>query len=256
MTSKLIKTVKSIKLNRDNIVTPRIVEYLSLYSDVELTESMRETLLELLTSDANSQRTGRFGASSRGTCLRAQLWSYLGMPKTGDVDYILNNIFMDGKWRHARWQLMGLAAGVFTDVEVQYRKPKYNLGTSIDAINEDEGWLFELKGAHMIPKQVPEKHLLQIHTYFLATGFDRCSYVVECKRTQEFKEWVVVRDERMMTQVREELETLNGYIDDRKLPPILQECQAKEGAYKRCPYRGASCCVSQSSFPDGSKWDD
>jgi hypothetical protein len=256
MTSKLIKTVKSIKLNRDKIVTPRIVDYLSTRSDVELTEDMESELLRLMTDDSNSKRDGRFGASSRGTCMRAQLWSYLGMPQTGDVDYVLNNIFMDGKWRHARWQLMGLAAGVFTDVEVSYTEPKYKLGTSIDAINRDEGWLFELKGAHMIPKEVPEKHLLQIHTYFLVTGYDRCSYVVECKRTQEFREWVVSRDDAMMTQVREELETLNGYTDDRKLPPILPECEAKEGAYKRCPYRGASCCVSQTSYPVKARWDD
>jgi hypothetical protein len=252
--SKLIKAVKSIKLNRDMIVTPRIVEYLSSTSDIDLTNDMQKLLVDLMTDDSNSKRTGRFGASSRGTCQRAQLWSYLGMPKTGDVDYVLNNIFMDGKWRHARWQLMGLAAGVFTDVEVGYKLDKYRLGTSIDAINSDEEWLFELKGAHMIPKQVPEKHLLQIHSYFLVTGYERCSYVVECKRTQEFKEWVILRDESMMTQVREELESLNEYVESITLPPILSECEAKDGVYKRCPYRGTDCCVSQTEYPLQPKW--
>lgn len=251
----LIKAIKDIKVNKDLLVTPRMVEYLSDPANAQGTitnDDLVEVAVSILTDTSNSIRHGRFGSSSRGTCLRSQLFAYVGMPGQVSMDYKLHNVFQDGHYRHLRWQMMGLDAGIFTHVEVPFALPKYNLTGSIDALNEDEGWLFELKGAYRIPTEVPEKHLLQIHTYFLATGYDRCSYVVEDKASQEWREWVVKRDPKIIDEVRKELNDLNRALETRELPEPLEECRDHEGAWKKCPYR--KHCLGTDTLPKNRVW--
>lgn len=252
MSREFTNAVKAIKLNSEQLFSPRVTEWLMHNSEVEMTPEMIELVIDILADESNSIRHTRFGSSSRGGCQRQQLFTYLGMPGKSKLDYRLNSIFLDGHWRHLRWQLVGLAAGALTHVEVPFAVDKYNLTGSVDGLNEDEGWIFELKGAFQLPSEVPFKHLLQIHTYFLGTGYDRCAYVVECKRTQEFREWVVHKDDEIMKQVRKELDDLNRALDEGQLPQTLAECDIREGAYKTCPY--AKECLKQASWPEESKW--
>jgi hypothetical protein len=170
------------------------------------------------------------------------------------IDPVLQNLFNDGNWRHLRWQMMGLAAGVLTHVEVPVEVPKYRLKTSIDGVNVDEKFIFELKGQSQytstLDPGIPERHILQIHTMFLATGYDVCVYVREDKRTQDWKETIVRKDPIILRKVKKELTALNEHVEERSLPEPLPECWQKEGPYKTCPY--AAECIGW--FKNGDAW--
>lgn len=207
----------------------------------------------------NEDRSGRFGASSRGTCLRAQVWTYLGMPSRKVQDVELSNLFNDGKYRHLRWQVMGMQSGALTDVELGISDPSFRVTTSLDGVNDKEGFLFELKGdrrpTRMMDKvgAVDEKHRLQIHTMFLVSGYNRASYIVEDKLSQVWREVVVDEDKAIMRQVVEELDTLNEHVEQRQMPEPLAACKVKEGPYKSCPF--AAPCIKRWNqqndyFPD------
>lgn len=249
----LLRSIRDSTTNSDKLVTPRMVDWLTENGRIPPTEEMGEVAVSILTDGSNDIRHSRFGASSRGTCLRSQLFAYVGMPGQRPLDYLLNNIFADGSMRHLRWQLMGLSAGVFTHVEVPAKKPELNLSVSIDAVNVNEKWLFELKGAHMIPKEPPLNHLLQIHTYFVATGYEVASYLVEDKRTNEWKEWIIKKDDQYEHAVLQELGELNDHLKEGTLPAVLTACETKTGPYKRCPYRRN--CLGCTTLPEKPEWE-
>lgn len=260
----LARTLKNIKKGSALIVTPRIDQWLIEHSEgITLRPENMAILADLLSKSTNSDRSGRFGASSRGDCHRQQVFKYLGMPGMGRVDPVLANLFNDGTWRHLRWQMMGLEAGVFTHVEVPVSVPQLRLKISLDGLNDQEEWGFELKGAsNYLGKTMAEldpKHMLQVHTQLLATGYDRWVYVVEDKRSQEWREFVITKDAFWMRQVKKELAILNEAVEHRKLPGILPECQAQKGAYQACPF--ARKCLAQSDWfgddwPDEGQWPD
>lgn len=237
--------MRKVKAGQDLLATPHFMEYLTTNGgNVSHDEEIVQRIADLIRDDSNSIRHSRFGASSRGTCQRRQVFAFLGKPTQGSYDPILHNIFMDGTWRHLRWQAMGLQCGAFTDVEVMYQKGNFKI--SIDAENADEEWIFELKGARFVPEDVPEAHMLQIHTYFWASGFEKCSYLVEDKRSQDWKEWVVTPIDKYVEAVEEEINDLEEAVKERKLPDILPACKQKEGPFKRCPY--SEICLSEKKF--------
>lgn len=256
----LIKTIRNITKQETGIITARMERYFEECPELEVrTQEEVDLLVRLMSPSQNSIRHGRFGASSRGTCERRQVFSYLGMPSARLPDPRLKNIFWDGKLRHIKWQLMGLQAGVFTHVEHPVSIPEWRSTISLDALNDDEGWLFELKGSSNFlgTMEVPYNHLLQIHTYFLFTGWDTCVYVIEDKRTQEWREIVVRKDHLIMGKVERELERLNTAVEEEALPEIKDECYRKKGEYRDCPY--AAQCLRHEDHGDpwpgdGREW--
>lgn len=232
--------LKNIQKGQKLIITPRIEQWLVQTGEITLDPEMASILFDILSRRENADRSGRFGASSRGTCLRQQIFSYLGMAEMRAVNPQLQNLFNDGNWRHLRWQMMGLLAGVFTHVEVPVKVPHLRLKISLDAANEDENWFFELKGSSNWSSSldgVPDNHLLQIHTCMLASGLDRCVYVVEDKRSLEWREIIVDKDPAVMQRVKRELAVLNECVEERRLPEVLGDCWGKTGpAYQKCPY--------------------
>lgn len=257
----IIRDVKLIKKGENLLVTPKIVEFLGIHPEGVVWDDEAFEAFKKLTSKtfgSNSGRDGRFGASSRGMCMRRQIFAFHGAPSTVTNDVQLTNLFNDGKWRHMRWQMMGLQSGALEAVEVAYRMPKYRVSGSMDGMgNDPQDFGFELKGDRFfgrILKGLPEKHDLQVHTMMLATDIDLFSYVFESKDSQEWREVVVHRDEAIIQKVEEELQELNNYVDQNYLPDILPECQAKEGAYKSCPFAGR--CLRQGGPPHGGEWTD
>lgn len=225
---------------RELILTPRIAKWnVEHFGGAPLSDGVANRMLALMMNDDNSKRSGRFGASSRGDCLRRQYMGYAGehavYPST------LSGIFADGTWRHLRWQAQGLEAGWFEEVEHKAAIPELYVGVSLDGVNWTEGWGFELKGTsslHTIKQSgVPHKHRLQIHTMMLATGLDTFVYLAECKRTQEVYEIVVHRDDETMEEVRDELEALASHAKGDTPPEPLTACLGRSGAeYRNCPY--------------------
>lgn len=257
------QNLKRIKKAENLLVTPKIIAFLEKHPDGVVWDEAGYELWRELTHRAsgNEDRSGRFGASSRGTCPRAQIFSFLGMPATRTIGVDQQNLFNDGKWRHLRWQMMAMQAGALTHAEWPVNLPKYRVKASIDGLNTNEKFGFELKGDRRwarVLDGVPEAHILQVHTYLLAMGWDTFVYMVENKETQEFREVIVHRDEAVIREVRQELQELNEYVEYNRLPPILPACAAKEGPYRSCPY--AQQCIKQhesrgNAYPQAGRWD-
>lgn len=248
------KVLKHLKPKGDQLVTARLHEFLLrnpeglVMRDGKVAPETKRLIEDIMDRafGGNSDRSGRFGASSRGTCHRRQMWTFLGMPSRVLLDPDTVNLFNDGKFRHLRWQVMLVQSGAATHAE--YRLPKsskYRLSSSADALNAEEQFLIEFKGDRNLgrlmsadPDAVVSKHLLQIHTMFLMTGWERCVYLMEDKATNDWREVVVYRDPALIHEVRKELEELNEHVERRTLPEPLPACQAKEGPYRSCPFAG------------------
>jgi hypothetical protein len=255
-------TLRHLTRKTDLLVTPRVREFLMrnpegmLLNDdgSDLADETKELVLEIMQKSfvGNSDRSGRFGASGRGTCQRKQMWTFLGMPSRKLMEPETLNLFNDGKYRHLRWQVMGIQSGALTHIEYPLSYRKYRLTSSVDGLNSYEQFIWELKGDRYMarlldgadaPDSVVSKHMLQVHTMFLMTGWEKASYVMEDKATNDFRERVVYRDPALIHVVVKELEELNQHVEDRTLPEPLAACQAKEGPYRTCPY--ARPCIER-----------
>ena len=226
---------------REQIVTDRLVDWFSRNTHIPITLEDMPLVQELLLDESNHTRGGRFGASSRGTCERAQVFGYLGTPAEGaSIDYQLANIFIDGQWRHVRWQMIMMKAGVMQEPEVKFAVPELRLGTSLDGVHWDDDYLIEIKGdgTYAAVEGLKLGHDLQIGTYFLASEMSKCVYLVEKKGTNQWTEIVVRPDDVPMREVEDELWRLNKAIDRETLPQQLTDCSFKTGTtYRKCPYR-------------------
>lgn len=256
------KTLKNLTRKSDMLVTPGVMDFLRknpegmILNDegTDLADETKTLILDIMQKAwvGNSDRSGRFGASSRGTCHRAQMWVYLGMPSRKIIEPETLNLFNDGKFRHLKWQVMGMQAGVFTHAEYPLTLKKYRMTSSVDALNSEQKFLFELKGDRYMarlmdgaedPDSVVSKHMLQVHSMFLMTGWEKCSYVMEDKATNDFRERIITRDPVLIKQVKTEMEQLNEHVEYRSLPEPLEACKSKEGPYRTCPF--AAPCIER-----------
>ena len=101
----LTNLISELNLEKtEKIITPIIDKFLSEEKNIVITDkAIQEKLIEIVSDNSNSKRTGRFGASSRGSCLRKQMFDYTGdIQKLDMVDTTLQNLFNDGTWRHIR----------------------------------------------------------------------------------------------------------------------------------------------------------
>jgi hypothetical protein len=259
----LLSAVKRIKKAEGLLVTPKVIDFLQRHPDGVVWDDEAYEVWRELTARAmgNDDRSGRFGASSRGDCLRLQVFNFLGMPAGKLLGPDTQNLFNDGKWRHLRWQMMALQAGAITHAEYPYAMKSLRVSGSMDGLNSYESFGFELKGDRnwsRVMDGVPEKHDLQMHTMMLATGWDTFVYIVEDKESQQWREIIVRRDPKIIALVRAELEELNEYIEDHRLPPVLPACAAKEGPYRSCDFARQCLDRHQSGdyFPDRpGDWD-
>lgn len=264
---------KSLRLGRSMasyareglIVTPAVQRWM-LETGGELTISPEHAarILSLLT-EAPRDRSGSFSPSARGNCLRAQALGFLGAPQT-PLEPAVVNLFMDGRFRHLKWQALGLEVGFLDEVEVNVKMPAWMAQGSIDGTGPDYG--FELKGTRMalpiiesayqlvmqaldIHKEPATnkgnyhvkmmwKHIHQIHGYLhqlQETGQGHIKKFVllyEHKETQEWVEFVIDENEWMKEKVTKELETLNRSVKMRSLPQVLDDCRPEP--VKSCPY--------------------
>lgn len=216
-------------------------------------------------------RSGTFSASSAGYCLRRQELGYLGMAPTPTSyqDPSLTNIFNDGKWRHLRWQANLLSARILTEVERSYTWPKRRGYGTVDGLGyvpddhaqiswRGEEFGFELKGVtpFLYPKYVNarfpiDKHMFQVHRYFLLTGVRLFAVVYENKGTNDYHEWVLTPMKLWMERSLAELTELNRAIDDQRLTAPLMMCQARKGSeWDSCPFAGkGGTCESAGTWP-------
>lgn len=239
--SGLSGAIRNIKRAEPLLVTPHVERYLDRVPDGVVWDDQAYEFWRDVTQKAmgNEDRSGRFGASSRGRCYRQQVFAFLGVPNEKIIGTDLKNLFNDGKWRHLRWQMMAWQAGAITDAEKHYSYPALRVSGRMDGYNAREHFGFELKGDRNWTRamtDIPHDHNLQIHTMMLAADLDTFAYVIEDKASQNFREKVVHRDEDTIRVVKIELEHLNERIDNEQLPQVLPACKAKEGPYRTCAF--------------------
>lgn len=245
------------------VVTNRLEGWLAAHPEGILPPTeMAPVVYDLLLRPPTGNRGGSFH-SDRMKCERAQVFEFLGMPDAGrGYTPTLQNVFNDGTFRHIRWQLMGLMAGIFTHVEAVKKNggmyyagcqgvplpaettpvDAMRLGVRADAINLDEGFGAEIKGTralgYIITNGISTPHLLQMHTYFFAyPELDRWVYLAEDKGSQDWREVVIERDPKLVREVANQLADLNDSVDKKKLPKILPECkEGRSAVFNACPY--------------------
>jgi hypothetical protein len=89
---------------------------------------------------------------------------------------------------------------------------------------------------------------LQIHAYFIACPeIPLWSLVYDNKDDNEWKEFVIKRDDDLLTEVKSEINELKEHVRSKDLPPILEECSQKKGRYKTCEF--AHSCLDISEWP-------
>jgi hypothetical protein len=236
----LKKIVRMAKMN--GRITPKLQGWLVNNGQVTISsDAVAERVMEILKPEVSKSRAGAFHPSQLYSCPRAQVFGYHDAPAIRRFDPTLQNLFNDGHFRHLRWQIMLLEAGILTDIEVPVALPKYRLTGSMDGMNSGEGWMFELKGTSQFRtiqmKGVLPAHRKQVNAYLLASGLDEAVIVYECKSTQQWIETQVVKDEHTIAEITAILEVLNEAIEGDFLPPRLEECEGQSGAtYNSCAY--------------------
>jgi len=251
----------------DLLVTPRLDEWLSRNGNIEPSQETIDRVLQAELGTPQRDRTMTFSASSRGACRRQQVFWFTDVKPVSPLNADLHAIFHDGTFRHMRWQMWLLEAGILDDVEVFQKYDQLWLTGTIDGIGtippeladrlgmiRDAKFGWELKGANshkyrFVLDQGPDiAHLLQIHAYFVARpDIDVWSLCYENKDTQEWKEFVVRPDPKLMKEVEAEIHDLQGYVLNEELPPVLDECKKRQGPFKTCPF--AHACLSTYDWP-------
>lgn len=206
-------------------------------------------LVAALIGGEHQDRARWFHPSQSGQCGRRQMFDFIGA--AGEpVDSKLQAIFLDGHWRHLKWQIMLLDAGLITEAERKFVDHELTLTGSADGVREGE-WLLEIKGTskfRAIGEPLPE-HLRQIHGYFLLSGYRDARLLYECKAYQDFKVFDVRCDDSLLADVRAEYEQLSELERDGKMPAVLDECERQEGAFVSCPYRKSCLTFGDWMYP-------
>lgn len=236
----------------DLLLTPRIETWLMQHPEgIVLDASLAQEIGNHMVA-VPRDRTLSWSASAIGNCHRHQVFTYVGLPGDPILNPRLQNLFNDGTWRHLRWQAMLLRAKLLTHIEVPVFYDPLGMRGTMDGVNMDEMFGFELKGVYSLSavKDGPyPKHLLQVHAYFLATTLEKIAIIYEDKQTQEFREFVIERDERLLKKVRKELLTLNTALAQRQVPDVLEECRYGKGPqFKGCAYRNH--CLGITDWDD------
>lgn len=265
MSASLKKMLKSHTQSSDSdlLVSQRYEQYLASHPNILVDETVAEFVKKELTTPQRNRRM-TFSASSRGACPREQVFQFTPtkpVPKTNSGLYA---IFHQGTFMHLKWQALLSDAGILDDLEVPCLWEAYRLSGTIDGAGEVPasnplraehtrfGWELKSINSHgfrwVLDKGPNEHHLLQIHAYMLATGWRVWSLCYENKDTQEWKEFTVHFNEETGRQVEEELMYLNDHVDNKKLPPILDECKKRQGAFRKCAF--AHVCLEVEEWPE------
>lgn len=242
----------------DLILTPMLNDWLMQHSDDAIDPAIMDRVMGVMTVPPRV-RSGSFSASSAGQCLRAQEFQYLGKPKKPNYPW-LRNIFQDGHFRHRRWQINLLSAGLLEEIEYPLAWPKYNSKGSADGKGyiwwdtanpkyKGKEFIWEHKGVgyrvwekHTAPGKPIYKHIQQVHRYMLVSGIHLAIITYEDKEVagnDGWKEFVIEADPELLKESAKELKELKNASDTQTLHPILPKCTLRTGTeYLNCDFSG------------------
>lgn len=220
-----------------------------------------ELVVKLLATPEEGSRAGAFHPSGLTRCPREQVFGFHGEAKDEGYSHgaQLQNIFNDGTWRHARWQLMLTKLGLLHSTEVRVSMPSRRLTGSMDGQGTDtkngHDYFFELKGTSISLSKLEKEgalpaHVFQVQAYLAASGLPEAIIIYESKMNQDWIEIVVQRDEGTIAEIIEILDDLNEHVDNDTLPPMLPDCRIKTGdEYSNCAY--AKVCEAKGETHGG-----
>ena len=260
---RLVREVK----RKETIVTRPINEWLLRHGD----DCFSPEVVAYVADQIGTQpriRSGSFSGASAGACLRAQELSFAGVQGEA-IDSQLRNIFNDGKWRHLRWQAMLLETGTITHAEYPVFWDDYYSRGTLDAygmVPDDHAvktWRgkpfgFELKGVstfqfgkYTSAGRPIDKHMLQIHHYFVLSGLDLFSYVIEDKTTQEFYEMVIEPEDEWFERAEADIIALGKAVRGQRIHGPRPDCIRHRGDdYSSCPFGSATgACMKYKHKP-------
>jgi hypothetical protein len=227
-------------------ITPKLQAWLTNHPEgVKVTDPAIMKKVEDILTGVSKSRAGAFHPSQLYQCPRAQVYGYYDVPTVREFNPQLQNIFNDGHFRHLRWQVTLLEAGILTDVEVPVYDPVNRIEGSMDGVNTKENWMFELKGTSQF-KQVQRNgalpaHIKQVHAYLFVSGIPEAIIMYEDKSNQQWHEITIHRDDKIIDEIKDILSELNYSIDNDQLPQRYADCENQTGStYNSCPY--ASVC--------------
>lgn len=265
------------------ILTPKLSRWVETHDELAFSPEHVAIIAELLMGKHKMDRTGRFGPSGRGACLRQQIFNFLGVDGKVSHGGGMKMIFWDGHNAHMVKQLILLDAGLADDVEVEVHVPALRSRGLIDAVGtHDEGWRYgvDIKTTSASKNQVREaqsmmvdwmnstdyelpdywfaaamiKSVLQVSSYMALTDvlgwdlrkFSLLYWVKDNSNAVPLQEVVVERYAKAMDLVRAEVETLNDHVNNEQLPPMLHGCVTGVGkAFEDCAYRAVCSRISQ-----------
>ena len=232
-------------LQQGHIITQSFNQYLSTQDESGFVDPTNTRVMgiavQLLARKPSGSRSGAFHPSGIHRCPREQVFSYLGVPSNERVNPGLQHVFNDGHWRHIRWQLALLQAGLLTDVEVGIRDKSLNLAGHLDGEYHDK-YTFELKGVHPMQfqnyvREPKPEHLDQVELYFVMTGYDLGVLIAEDKGSNGWHEIVVRPEPNRRKRLLGLVNFLNDCLANRILPQPLDECRARKGStYRDCQF--------------------
>jgi hypothetical protein len=253
-TFRLKQAVENYKASKDLIITPRLNAWLTKHGgELVLTPGQAGLLIHHLQTPGRDRSNG-FSASARGTCERAQVFQFIGVPGIKKYDPNQSMVFIDGKMKHLSFQIMALQSDSITHIEVPIKVPKYRMLGSMDGTHEVDLHGLELKTTrsfrYIMDNGPSWHHRKQIHSYFLGRpDIENFSLVYWDVFSREFKEFVVERSKVMMKFVTNELERLNEAVEHQTLPPVLKECINGKGAtFNDCPW--AHICLQTHRYDE------
>ncbi len=182
---------------------------------------------------------GVYYPSYVGSCLRKQYYIYtLGEAVTPEELVV----FMTGKGVH---EVVVKALGervkveeVEAKVEIQITE-KVKLSGRIDVIVADmEGrkYLIEVKSTSRTPEQPYDSHLIQLHAYMHALGFDRGFILYWNKRSGEIRVFKAHKSDEIMQKLYERVIMLDYYMSIGSPPPPESYNEGRKWECRKCPY--------------------
>lgn len=284
--SSIGKQVRDVQPVGDLILTPKLSKWIATHDELAFKPEHVAIIADLLMGKHKMDRTGRFGPSGRGACLRQQVFRYLGLEGGMTEGGGMKLIFWDGHNAHMVKQLILLDSGLADDVEVEVSVPALRSRGLIDAVGtHDEGWRYgvDIKTTSSSKASIREaqaamvdwmnspsydqpdywfaqamiKSVLQVSSYMALTdelgwGLEKFSLLYWIKDAKQkgvpIQEVVVERYPKAMELVQAEVETLNDHVEHEQLPPMLSGCTMQLGkAWEDCAYRAV--CPSIVQWP-------
>lgn len=259
---------------RKGVLVPILEQVLESQVDLE-DDDDQWFMIELMKARAREREGGVFSPSMLGSCVRQAYFAKTGKQKFPATSPRTNFYFLDGNFRHYKWQFvtwkahkMGLLELLGCEIRVFH--PNGDFSGTIDAIVRipqfgQELFPIDYKGMHVKAFQAfesygtPDDYKLQIGGYgeivnksqtiesFMGTwlGFEpitRCLLVGENKGgpSQRGSSTIALHEDiveiaRVRSQMKRRMHTLRGFVTNEKIPPPGCTSTRNKG-FQECPF--------------------